>query len=312
MEKAMPPDAMVSTDIGNVCSVSNSYLRFDRPQSFFAAMAFGNCGYAFPAAMGAKGGIALAGGGAESTNIILSTTNAKIVDIRRDPMAMLPFCGYHMGDYLAHWLELGARADATKLPRIFFVNWFRRDDDGRFLWPGFGENSRVLKWIFERTDGEGDVRDTPIGRLPHPDSLDVDGLDIDQLANQLQPHARRSACDDLILDQLARDLAQEARRQRIALGAVQTPALGVREIQLRHRPGHADVAQPALLLEALGVLGRHAVREQTLLDTGDENQRKLQPLGGVQRHQLYTVLVLVGLGIAGLERGMREEGIHLG
>ena len=99
--------------------------------------------------------------------------------LRFDPMAMLPFCGYHYGDYFAHWLRIGASADPSRLPQIFFVNWFRRDDDGRFLWPGFGENSRVLKWIFERIDGSADAVDTAIGRLPTPDALDTDGLDID-------------------------------------------------------------------------------------------------------------------------------------
>ena len=98
--------------------------------------------------------------------------------LRFDPMAMLPFCGYHYGDYFRHWLEVGARGQADRLPRIFFVNWFRRDDDGRFLWPGFGENSRVLKWIVERINGTAEAIDTPIGRLPAPGALDTDGLDI--------------------------------------------------------------------------------------------------------------------------------------
>jgi phosphoenolpyruvate carboxykinase (GTP) len=100
-------------------------------------------------------------------------------ELRFDPMAMLPFCGYHYGDYFAHWLSVGKATDPNNLPKIFFVNWFRRDDDGRFLWPGFGENSRVLKWIFERVDGGSDVVDTPIGRLPAKGALDVDGLDVD-------------------------------------------------------------------------------------------------------------------------------------
>ena len=92
---------------------------------------------------------------------------------------MLPFCGYNMGDYFAHWLAIGEATDAAKLPKIFFVNWFRKDDDGRFLWPGFGENSRVLKWVFERLDGTADAVDTPIGRLPTQAALDTAGLDID-------------------------------------------------------------------------------------------------------------------------------------
>jgi len=96
--------------------------------------------------------------------------------LRHDPMAMLPFCGYHMGDYFAHWLKLGAQADATKLPRIFHVNWFRKGADGKFLWPGYGENSRVLKWIFERVHDTAQAVETPIGRLPAPGSLDLTGL----------------------------------------------------------------------------------------------------------------------------------------
>ena len=107
----------------------------------------------------------------------------KVGELRRDPFAMLPFCGYNMGDYFSHWLKIGADADASKLPKIFFVNWFRKDAAGRFVWPGFGENSRVLKWIVERLEGEADARDTPIGRLPTPGSLDTGGLGLsdDQL-----------------------------------------------------------------------------------------------------------------------------------
>lgn len=100
-------------------------------------------------------------------------------ELRFDPMAMLPFCGYNYADYFAHWLSMKGESDGSKLPKIFFVNWFRRDEDGRFLWPGFGENSRVLKFVFDRCDGNGDVIDTPIGKLPVPGSLDIDGLKID-------------------------------------------------------------------------------------------------------------------------------------
>jgi phosphoenolpyruvate carboxykinase (GTP) len=109
------------------------------------------------------------------------TTAAQAGDVgklRFDPMAMLPFCGYNFADYFAHWLSIGKSTDTDKLPRIFFVNWFRRDEDGRFLWPGFGENSRVLKWVFERHAGEADARDTAIGRLPTAAALDTDGLEI--------------------------------------------------------------------------------------------------------------------------------------
>jgi phosphoenolpyruvate carboxykinase (GTP) len=94
--------------------------------------------------------------------------------VRRDPMAMLPFCGYNMADYFRHWLRMGARS--SKMPRIFHVNWFRTDANGRFLWPGFGENLRVLKWIIERVNGGGEAEETPIGYVPTPDALDLDGL----------------------------------------------------------------------------------------------------------------------------------------
>ncbi|MCC7408831.1 MAG: phosphoenolpyruvate carboxykinase (GTP) [Phycisphaeraceae bacterium] len=101
----------------------------------------------------------------------------KVGELRRDPMAMLPFCGYHMGDYFAHWLKLGAKGGA-KMPRIFYVNWFRKSADGKWLWPGYGENSRVLKWIFERCEGKAKAQTTPIGHLPTKDALDLTGLDI--------------------------------------------------------------------------------------------------------------------------------------
>ena len=98
-------------------------------------------------------------------------------DIRRDPMAMLPFCGYHMGDYFAHWLKMGEKGGA-KMPKIFYVNWFRKDGDGKFLWPGYAENSRVLKWIFERCDDTAKAVDTPIGKVPSEDALDTKGLSL--------------------------------------------------------------------------------------------------------------------------------------
>ncbi len=96
--------------------------------------------------------------------------------LRRDPFAMLPFCGYNMGDYFNHWLKLGEGADPAKAPSIYFVNWFRKDKAGKFVWPGYGDNSRVLKWIVERLDGEASAVDTPIGRVPAPGALDVSGL----------------------------------------------------------------------------------------------------------------------------------------
>ncbi len=101
----------------------------------------------------------------------------KVGELRRDPFAMLPFCGYHMGDYFAHWLKVGERQGA-KLPKIFFVNWFRKDQNGKFIWPGFGDNARVLKWVSERLDGKAAANDTPIGRVPTAASLDTTGLSL--------------------------------------------------------------------------------------------------------------------------------------
>jgi phosphoenolpyruvate carboxykinase (GTP) len=110
------------------------------------------------------------------------TTAAQAGDVgklRFDPFAMLPFCGYHMADYFAHWLRIGERSGA-RLPRIFMVNWFRKDDEGRFLWPGFGENSRVLAWVFRRCDDDAEAVDTAIGRVPAPGALDTTGLDLSE------------------------------------------------------------------------------------------------------------------------------------
>jgi phosphoenolpyruvate carboxykinase (GTP) len=90
---------------------------------------------------------------------------------------MLPFCGYDMADYFAHWLRLGER-EGAKLPKVFLVNWFRKDEDGKFIWPGFGENSRVLEWVFRRCEGEGETVESPIGLLPAEGEIDTDGLDI--------------------------------------------------------------------------------------------------------------------------------------
>jgi len=96
--------------------------------------------------------------------------------LRRDPFAMLPFCGYHMGDYFAHWLAMAGKTDRNKLPKVFFVNWFRKSPEGKWLWPGYGDNSRVLKWICERVEGVGKAVKTPIGNLPAQDGLDLSGL----------------------------------------------------------------------------------------------------------------------------------------
>ncbi|WP_344950824.1 phosphoenolpyruvate carboxykinase (GTP) [Sphaerisporangium flaviroseum] len=109
-----------------------------------------------------------------------AAAEGKVGELRRDPFAMLPFCGYNMGDYFAHWIKIGKTGAADKLPRLYYVNWFRKDASGRFLWPGFGENSRVLKWIVERLNGEAEAVETPIGLVPPKDALDTEGLDISE------------------------------------------------------------------------------------------------------------------------------------
>ena len=114
------------------------------------------------------------------SEITAATISDNIGKVRRDPFAMLPFCGYHICDYLQHWLDIGKNADKDKLPKIFYVNWFRKDKDGRWLWPGFGENSRVLKWIVERTNGTGKAEKTAIGYLPAKDAVDTTGLDVSE------------------------------------------------------------------------------------------------------------------------------------
>jgi phosphoenolpyruvate carboxykinase (GTP) len=146
--------------------------------------------------------------------------------LRRDPFAMLPFCGYHMADYFAHWLAIGER-EGARLPRLFNVNWFRKDpDDGSFLWPGYGENSRVLAWVFRRCDDAAEAVDTPIGRVPAPGALETDGLDLtdDEVAELLRVDAdewRREAAlireffetfGDRLPGELERQLAELDKR----------------------------------------------------------------------------------------------------
>jgi phosphoenolpyruvate carboxykinase (GTP) len=116
--------------------------------------------------------------GATLSSETTAAASGQVGIVRRDPMAMLPFIGYNAGDYFGHWITLGKEADATKLPKIYYVNWFRRDQDGKFIWPGFGENGRVLKWIVERLEGLTAAAESPIGRVPTVDSLDAEGLDL--------------------------------------------------------------------------------------------------------------------------------------
>jgi phosphoenolpyruvate carboxykinase (GTP) len=127
--------------------------------------------------------------GATLSSETTAAATGKVGVLRRDPMAMLPFCGYNMGDYWAHWLDVGR--SLSRPPRIFRVNWFRTGDDGKFLWPGFGDNLRVLKWILERCEGGGEAVDTPIGLVPTPDAIDRNGLSIsrDALAQLLRVDA---------------------------------------------------------------------------------------------------------------------------
>ncbi|MBI2709037.1 MAG: phosphoenolpyruvate carboxykinase (GTP) [Actinobacteria bacterium] len=142
-------------------------------------------------------------------------------EVRFDPFAMLPFMGYNAGDYFAHWLEIGRATDPEKLPKLFWVNWFRKDEDGSFLWPGFGDNARVLKWVLERVDGTGAASDTQIGRVPTPEALDVSGLDLPEGTVEklltVDPEAWRSEVElieghyDFIGERLPDELRDELR-----------------------------------------------------------------------------------------------------
>jgi len=112
------------------------------------------------------------------SEITAAAISDKIGQVRRDPFAMLPFCGYHICDYLQHWIDVGSKSTADKLPKIFYVNWFRKDESGKWLWPGFGENSRVLKWVVERVSGKGEAVKTAIGYMPTESAIDTNGLDV--------------------------------------------------------------------------------------------------------------------------------------
>jgi phosphoenolpyruvate carboxykinase (GTP) len=135
--------------------------------------------------------------GATMSSETTAAATGAVGQLRFDPMAMLPFCGYNMGDYFQHWLNIGETEGAV-LPKIFYVNWFRKDEDGNFLWPGFGENSRILEWVFRRCEGKGDVSETPLGLLPPASDLDLTGLEIsDEAMEELL-----SVDDDAVREQL--------------------------------------------------------------------------------------------------------------
>jgi phosphoenolpyruvate carboxykinase (GTP) len=116
--------------------------------------------------------------GSSSSSEMTAAAVGTIGKLRHDPFAMLPFCGYHMGDYFNHWLQIGKKSDASKLPKIFYVNWFRKDENGKFMWPGYGDNIRALKWALERVDGTGKFINTPMGKIPDVNEFDVSDLDI--------------------------------------------------------------------------------------------------------------------------------------
>ena len=118
--------------------------------------------------------------GASVSSEMTAAAAGTVGKVRHDPFAMLPFCGYNMGDYFNHWLNIGKKADAAKLPKIFYVNWFRKDENGKFIWPGYGDNIRVLKWIFGRLDGKDNFEDKPYGRIPSKNSIDVSGLNLNE------------------------------------------------------------------------------------------------------------------------------------
>ena len=146
--------------------------------------------------------------------------------VRRDPFAMLPFCGYNMGDYFGHWIEMGKKAGA-KLPKIFFVNWFRKDN-GKWLWPGYGDNSRVLAYIFDRCNGQGDAVESPIGKVPSPTAINVEGLGIDaaQMAKALAVNAEEWKDEIALIDEhyakcgkhLPAELAEELKGLKSRFG----------------------------------------------------------------------------------------------
>jgi phosphoenolpyruvate carboxykinase (GTP) len=167
-----------------------------------------------------------------------AAAETKVGDVRRDPFAMLPFCGYNMGDYFAHWLRIGANAaNPAALPRFFHVNWFRKGVDGRFLWPGFGDNVRVLSWIVDRLEDRAGARETAIGLLPLARDLDTSGLSISdaELTQLLAVSA-----------EAWRDEAQRIRADYAKLGERLPPALANQATALLARLAEQGVTEAGL------------------------------------------------------------------
>jgi phosphoenolpyruvate carboxykinase (GTP) len=168
--------------------------------------------------------------GATLSSETTAAASGKTGVLRRDPMAMLAFCGYNMGDYFQHWLDIGRGVKSP--PRVFRVNWFRTDDRGKFLWPGFGENLRVIKWIFQRCDGVGKGKETPIGIVPTPDAIDRQGLNISDAALETLCTVESGDWSEASADQetffkslgprVPVEMSVEQRRLATALGKVET------------------------------------------------------------------------------------------
>ena len=155
--------------------------------------------------------------GATLSSETTAAATGQVGVVRRDPMAMLPFIGYNAGDYFSHWIKMGKENDEAKMPRIFYVNWFRRNDDGGFLWPGFGENSRVLKWVIDRMEGQAAAVETPIGHVPAPGSLDIDGLDVteEDLAQGARGRRRGVEGGDPADHRVVREVRRRAARRAV-------------------------------------------------------------------------------------------------
>src|SRR5919201_1378776 len=188
--------------------------------------------------------------GATMSSETTAAAVGKVGKLRFDPFAMLPFCGYHMADYFEHWLEIGRRAEPGKLPRIFHVNWFRKDEDGHFLWPGYGENSRVLEWIFRRCAGDADAHATALGLVPAPGDLYTGGLDVP--AEDLD--AVLTVDDDELRDQLP----QLGEHGEVLGDRLASDAQRGREFSRRCAAARADLAHDRAA-RGVGQRGEHVM-----------------------------------------------------